>query len=747
MRQLCQRRLSLRQSLLSLAVLLFVASIAVAQSPAALTGQVQADSQAPLAGVEITLSDGSVAVTDEAGQYCLDNLVRGETYLVRASKPGYDFSPAEKQMVLGAATQALNFVAVAVEAMDAAAGAGGSLLTSSTVKPALTPMDAYEPDDSSGTASPVASGVVQNRSFHLPTNPDWATFTLIGPADVTIETDGASGDTQMWLYRSTGTQVEFDDDDGNGSFSLIQRTGATALAAGTYYIRIQNALVSATYAYTLSLTAAYTIAPDVYEVDDASSTAKTIWAGQTQNRTIHAAGNVDWAKFTLAGPADVTVETSGITGDTQMWLYNSAGTFIEYDDDDGAGLFSRIERSGANALAAGTYYVKVQKWGNNGVIAAYTLSLTVVSQVATDIYEPDDSSATAKTISGGQTQNRTIHAPGNVDWAKFTLAAPADVTISTDGPAGDTQMWLYSATGTLIEFDDDDGNGLFSYIARTGASALPAGTYLIKVQEFGNNGLIPSYTLSLTVASLASMDAYEADNTSGTAKTIDPGTSQDRTIHAPGNVDWAKFTLAAPSDVSIWTNGATGDTEMWLYSGSGTMIEYDDDDGNGAFSQIQRTGGSSLPSGTYYIKVQEKGNDGIITAYTLSLSVTPLASPDAWEPDNTSATASELLSGVAQNHTIHVGTDSDWARFTLATTSAITLWTDGLSGDTLMWLYNTGGTLVEFDDDDGAGAFSAIERSGANVLSAGTYYVRVADFGFNSVIASYTLNLTITPVP
>jgi hypothetical protein len=117
-----------------------------------------------------------------------------------------------------------------------------------------------------------------------------------------------------------------------------------------------------------------------------------------------------------------------------------------------------------------------------------------------DTYEPDDTPAQAKTIynaliNPAQVQNRSIHAAGNVDWAKFTLTQTTQVTITTNGSAGDTEMWLYGPNNstTLIQYDDDSGNGYFSMIQRT----LAPGNYYIKVAEYQNNGTIPSYTLSL----------------------------------------------------------------------------------------------------------------------------------------------------------------------------------------------------------------------------------------------------------
>jgi hypothetical protein len=117
-----------------------------------------------------------------------------------------------------------------------------------------------------------------------------------------------------------------------------------------------------------------------------------------------------------------------------------------------------------------------------------------------DIYELDDVYGQAKILynailNPNQVQTRSIHAPGDVDWAKFTLTRTSQVTIATNGSSGDTEMWLYGPDSpySLIQYDDDSGDGNFSMIKRT----LNPGTYYIKIAEYQNNGTIPSYTLSL----------------------------------------------------------------------------------------------------------------------------------------------------------------------------------------------------------------------------------------------------------
>ena len=90
--------------------------------------------------------------------------------------------------------------------------------------------------------------------------------------------------------------------------------------------------------------------------------------------------------------------------------------------------------------------------------------------------------------------------PDDVDWVKFTLDAESEVVLETSGAGGDTQMWLYDSTLTELEYNDDGGTDAFSYIDRVcDEDALPAGTYYVEIDEYGNNDEILSYELALTV--------------------------------------------------------------------------------------------------------------------------------------------------------------------------------------------------------------------------------------------------------
>ncbi len=238
---------------------------------------------------------------------------------------------------------------------------------------------------------------------------------------------------------------------------------------------------------------------DSYEPDNTSGEANWITSGSPQTHSLAPAGDQDWVKFTLTSESGVTLETSGASGDTRMWLYDSSLIEVEYDDDDGINSFSFIDREcGLDALPAGTYYVKLDEYFSLE-LPSYELSFNA-SSCLSDSYEPDDSAGEANWIYSGSPQTHNIIPAGDEDWVKFALSFESGVALETSGISGDTRMWLYDSGLTELEYNDDDEYSLFSYIDRAcDVDALPAGTYYVKVDEFGDDEVISSYDLSLTI--------------------------------------------------------------------------------------------------------------------------------------------------------------------------------------------------------------------------------------------------------
>ena len=120
-------------------------------------------------------------------------------------------------------------------------------------------------------------------------------------------------------------------------------------------------------------------------------------------------------------------------------------------------------------------------------------------------------------------------------------------------------------------------------------------------------------------------DDFEPDSVWQEARTIVPGAPQSHSIVPAADVDWVKFTLSAPSAITLRTSDTPGDTRLWLYNANLTQIDYNDDrTASDLLSYIDRQCGvDAVGAGVYYAKVDEWGNDNAIASYRLSLTASP----------------------------------------------------------------------------------------------------------------------------
>ena len=245
--------------------------------------------------------------------------------------------------------------------------------------------DCYEDDDVYIDANPITSGVPQDHRIDPLNDVDWVRFTLTETSAVTLETTGApGGDTYLRLYESNGTtQITANDDKNFGTgdyYSLINipcdSTVPPTLTAGTYYVKVEDVWDDPqTGDYQLAFDATSCSAGDAYEDDDSFIQANEIGDGETQDHSILPAGDEDFVWFDLAAAFNSISLNTGGSGDTQLYLYDSTFTQIDYDDD-GLGALSLIEHScrPGDALPAGSYFAKVTEFG--GTIDAYTLNFS-----------------------------------------------------------------------------------------------------------------------------------------------------------------------------------------------------------------------------------------------------------------------------------------------------------------------------------------------------------------------------------
>jgi hypothetical protein len=120
---------------------------------------------------------------------------------------------------------------------------------------------------------------------------------------------------------------------------------------------------------------------DAYEPDNNFMEASYLFPFEPQQHSICPAGEQDWWTFDLYEASSIILETSGVAGDTRLFLYDANLVEIGYDDDGGSGYFSRLVIPN---LRRGLYYVLVDEYWGDLEIQAYNIQLQVTSTCIPD---------------------------------------------------------------------------------------------------------------------------------------------------------------------------------------------------------------------------------------------------------------------------------------------------------------------------------------------------------------------------
>lgn len=618
-------------------------------------------------------------------------------------------------------------------------GRGGSdtgyNLTVSSTSPSTSP-DAYEPDDSLNAAKPITvGGSAQRHNFHVAGDQDWVRFSATTGTAYVIETSnlGPASDTVLELYNGSGTRLAYNDDYGG---TLASRISWIAPSSGTFFVKVRHynsRAYGAATAYDLRVSTT-AITGDSYEPDNTQSAARPIAVnGAAQTHTFHIPGDQDWVYFDATAGTAYLIETFNLAAgnDTVLELYNSSGTLLAYNDDYN-GLASRI---GYTSPAAQRLYVKVRHYssGAGGSHLRYDLRVTATASAAPDDYEPDNTAADARLITPGTLDNphttrRNFHIAGDQDWVRFTAVAGGFYRLETANleDRADTVISLFNASLSLLAEDDDGGEGLAS---RLNWYAPADGTYYLRVRHYssGIGGAQTGYTLRIGgYYTPATPDEYEPDNTLSAARLIVVGgPAQRRNFHVIGDQDWVYFDASNSVEYTITTSdlGTRADTVLELYNSSGTLLTSNDD----YIGLASRIVWRATQNERLYVKVRQFNTSvfGANTDYRLSVAS---SEADMYEPDDTISIARPItVNGSAQRHTFHRPGDQDWLYF--AATAGVTYRIETLNlascSDTVLELYNSGGTLLAYNDDGGGGWASRIDWMAP---SSDTFYVRVRHY-------------------
>lgn len=361
---------------------------------------------------------------------------------------------------------------------------------------------------------------------------------------------------------------------------------------------------------------------DSYEPDNNRTLSKEILTNSTQTHSIYPVGDVDWLFFEINETLRIQIETNGSRGyDTAIKLFDSLGRLLQYNDDGGDYLYSRI----ITTLKSGRYYIYVESFGNSSEIPAYNITVRALSleflppSFDEDIYEPDNEYSLAVPISSGETVTRSISPGNDTDWFVFEVQNASFAEITTMAPRiEDTVLSLYDENLVLIAENDDQIfllAGIFQYVS--------PGIYYFRVTSYAQSDSINEYQVSLRLIENGP-DQYEGDDSEANATEITNGGTQFHTLYPNDDLDIVKFVLDKPSFVYISLGNwyVPGQDYVWWKEGENHVI-------NDPFYEPRL-----LEAGTYYLQIFSTAPNNAMYNYYYLTVYWKSARTHEFSPDN-----------------------------------------------------------------------------------------------------------------
>ncbi|WP_395687726.1 Ig-like domain-containing protein [Caenimonas koreensis] len=552
------------------------------------------------------------------------------------------------------------------------------------------------PSTSNTSGVVIVDGAVSAGTIGTVGDEDWFQVSLTAGVPYTFDLISTGlTDPFLYLYNAQSVQVASDDDSGDGTNSRITFTPSST---GIYYLDARG-LGSAVGTYTLSARSG-----DDYPFN--TSTTGVVPVGGSVAGSISFVDDLDLLKVSLvAGQSYLFALNSTGLPDPYLQLYDPALDLVEFDDDSGDGLNSRIAYT---ATTTGTYYLGAFDVGTG--TGSYSLSATLV----TDDF-PWTTATTGVVTVGGAATAGAINYAGDLDLLKVTLAAGATYTFElthTQGNALDPYLRLFDGDTTLVSYDDDSAG---SNNARITYTATVGGTYYLGASDYASS--TGGYTLSAALVDKTApvlQSTTPVDNAASVAVASNLTFTFNEPVHAgSGSI------VIHNSNGTIARSVVASDTTQVTFSGNTLTLNPTADLSYGTAYYVTIDAGAV---------VDTAGNAHAGIASTTAFNFTTLAAPVDDYPMSTATTGVVSIGLGSASGTINSANDGDMFKVNLVAGTTyrfdLTRTFSGLA-DPYLQLFTPGQVLAAYNDDGGVNGNARIDYT---ATISGTYYLAAWDY-------------------
>ena len=538
-----------------------------------------------------------------------------------------------------------------------------------------------EPNDSFATATPVSLG---DHSYgQLPTPADLDYFRIELPSATlltySVGNSGyqASHKFELALYDATHALLA-EDADCNSSTVL-----ETIVGPGTFFLSVQPC--AGTPANSDLYVLVVNGEPFEAEPNDTFAAATPLTLESTYGQYVQGILPVptDRDYYRFDAPIPLRFSTSVYFVNVGLVLYDAAHTELARGTAAGLWLY----------LTPGTYYLLVEPVAGTDADETYQLNFGWQPFEV----EPNNSRATANAIDQDGRRDGAIQPAADVDFYRFEGQAGSllRLHVGADDNSLKPELALLAADGTVLASDSSDPACAY-YCSADLEYALPAdAAYYLRVRSATHPVGVGDYAVWITEFTYSTTD-FEPNDTPAQAVPVAYGDNVHGDIEGIDLIDYYRFTGQAGDEMVLALQDSYDDT--------GAAVTLYDPSMNPVLLNEHWTG-------TFWATLPVTG------AYTLSFANTGDHRGDYYnfilmrttgddEPNNTMATATDVVFGPVLAVNYDYLCDTDWFRF------------QGRAGDVLA--YVNGDTFGESEflyDADG-------DHVAGHVLPAdGTYYL------------------------
>jgi len=360
----------------------------------------------------------------------------------------------------------------------------------------------------------------------------------------------------------------------------------------------------------------------------------------------------------------------------------------------------------------------------------------------TDIYEPNGSRASAKTLPVDTMVSGELQNGRDDDW--FLINAPYSGTVELKlQPAPGATGPLPAVTVTHFRSENDQGVTYRDALNTTPRLKVAKGTSHIRIR-YADRNASESFRYLLTPVFHIDADAFEDNDRQFRAYSIPAGRQTIKgTFHRLNDQDWFSVDIKESGSLQITLRTDTNriDGAILVQRSGGEPKVYD----SGLEGETEMVDAFDVSPGRYYILVSNVISDQAYPVrgeYTLTIEFTPkLTDPN--EPNDRYYQATLLKPGSTYSGVIHRTDDQDWFAFEIENESYVELNLRNIPDDRLMLMTVMNDRQAQlFLDFNPLGETSLAIRQ---KLDKGRYYVRL---GANRAFLHqmYQLELTVHPL-